>query len=194
MRTTEKRASAAARILFAGMLLWASGCGLFRRGAPPGDSGLLFNGGLESEEGWMLSAPPGYGEYAVIEFTDHGRKSGRRCAHVALLRHPPGAGSSLYGWTQVIDPPPRRPLRLSGWVKVRGETKPYFGVEFTVQRPRNGRTLFRFEVPPVPADGRYHFVTRDIPLPEDVTRLVVYLGIGSLGEAWFDELSLQFAK
>lgn len=160
------------------------------RKAPP-DSYRVYNGSFEQDTGWTRSAPMGFSEYAVLRFDDRDARSGRRSAYVAIRRHP-RVPQALHGWTQKIRPLPRgRTIRFGGWVKVTGAPHVQFGIEYERRQAVKGRTLFSVELPPVPADGRYHFVQQQVPLPEDVEELVLYLGITRIGAARFDDVFLK---
>ncbi len=175
-------------------VVWLSGCAPsklpFVRKAPP-DTYLVHNGSFEQDMGWTRSAPMGFSEYAVLHFDDRDARSGRRSAYVAIRRHP-WVPQALHGWTQKIRPLPRgKTVRFGGWLKVSGQPQVRFGIEYERRRPVKGRTLFSVELPPVPADGRYHFVQQEVRLPDDTVELVLYLGISQIGAARFEDVFLR---
>ncbi|MDQ7053578.1 MAG: hypothetical protein Q9P14_12020 [candidate division KSB1 bacterium] len=187
---------ALARIIAFALIVavWGAGCAPSRlplvRKAPP-DTYLVRNGSFEQDTGWTRSAPVGFSEYAVLRFADRDARSGRRSAYVAIRRHP-RVPQALHGWTQKIRPLPRgQTVRFGGWVKVSGQPQVRFGIEYERRRPVKGQTLFSVELPPVPADGRYHFVRQEVRLPDDTVELVLYLGISQIGAARFEDVFLK---
>ena len=154
--------------------------------------GLIVDGGFEQGEGWYRSAPPGYSQYAAITRDRAMPHSGKLSAHVELRRHPTGAGDILHGYAQRITPVPAgRWLRFGGWVRLIGSPTLRFGIEYEVATPKDGRTFFTAELPPPPSDGEYHYLEQNVLLPPDVRNLIFYVGISTLGQAWFDDVFLH---
>lgn len=181
------------------LLMLLCGCSLLKRGKTAGlviPGQLLGNSSFESEEEWELSAPPGYSTHATLSFVSVTAHSGRRCAAIEIQRHPPDVGAGiLHGWTQTVHVVPRgRKLRFGGWAKIEGSPDFMFGIEYQVSLPRNGRTVLREVLPAPPADGRFHFLYRELRLPDDTTELVFYFGISSIGRAWFDDVFIQLIE
>lgn len=168
------------------------GCSVvFKRSSAGPDTrfGLLRDGGFEGTGVWYRTAPPGYARYATIDIREGGRRG--RSAYVALHRHPRASGAVLHGFAQEIEPVPKgRRLRLSGWVRLSGNPTVHFGLDYELAQPVQGRTVVSVEAPPPPADGRFHLVQHIVELPENAVKVVCYVGISTLGEAWFDDVAL----
>lgn len=190
-------------LLLGAMACALAGCGVVRalaeRSSPGPDRqyGLLVDGGFEIGQAWSISAPPGYGEYARLDFDDRIRYRGRRSAHVAIYRYPRHSDlEALHAWMQRAGAVPGGVrLVFGGWVRCSGTTGAKLSLKIDFEQPISGRTFVSVTTPSPPADEKFHYVERVIRLPEG-TRiyLTLHAGLSSLGEAWFDDLFVRIVK
>jgi len=174
----------------------AFGCNTFlpllKKDSKPTDSNLLQNGSFEKKDGWSISAPPNYQNYATLSMDTRVRKSGRQSAHILIERHPRNDGIEvLHAWEQHVGAwPAQTSIVFGGWVRKEfGKIK--MGLRCEFEKPVNGRNFINIQLEGPVADGKFHHLKKTVRLPSIPTRITFYAGMQTLGEAWFDNLYVR---
>lgn len=182
------------RLLLLLMSLMFAACA--SRGTATRDSDrsrILSAGDFESPGTWFRSAPPDYSSYAVIEFDDEIKRRGRHSGHITIYRHPGGsAGADIFhSWAQELGTfPAGARLKIGGWVRCDGQTAPRLTLRCEFEKALNGHTFMNINLPVPPCDDSFQYVEQVIQLPRIATELTLHAGLSSIGEVWFDDLSI----
>lgn len=191
-------------LFLSGLVLMAAfgGCSLAKKLAEKSSPGYDRMGGLLQdssfeEDGWAVSAPPGYSEYAEITLDDKIKHRGRRSGHVYLRRHPSnGNARVLHAWTQKLSAVEAgKRVHFGGWVRAEAGTTVHLSLRCEFEKPVNGKRYISVEVDQPGQYGRFQFLEKVVVLPSGTTTaLSLYAGLSGLGEVWFDDLFVRVLR
>lgn len=156
--------------------------------------GLLADSGFEEGSKWNVSAPPGYTEYASLDFDRKIKHSGRQSAHVFVRRHPRNDKLEImHAWQQnagAIKAGVR--IKFGGWVRAEAGTSIKLSLKCEFEKPVNGNRFVTIFAEQPQKKESFQYVEKVIVLPNTTaTFLTMHVGLSSIGEAWFDDLFIK---
>jgi hypothetical protein len=159
--------------------------------------GLLADSGFEEGGKWIVSAPPGFTEYASLDFDRKIKHSGRQSAHVFIRRHPRNDNLEiLHAWQQdagAIKAGAR--IKFGGWVRAEAGTTIKLSLKCEFEKPVNGNRFVTIFAEQPQKTGSFRYVEKVIVLPTTTaTFLTIHAGLSSIGEAWFDDLFIKVLR